>query len=220
MPAPAQALLETPLGSLFSNAEATELADAAAVRTVARGQALFRAGDRGTALYVILTGALDVVLGQGGPGDTVVASLGPGQIVGELEVMTQSARVASLVATEEASVLELPVARFDELVAQARPAAVKLLSSIAKALARRLAAVNQRIVTRTGTTGPVAVPRPPPKAATAEHVVEVADADVVPVIADEDLDMLDKLWGSAPASPVSAPKPPSGPRLAPPPPRR
>jgi len=196
MPAAAQALLETPLGSLFTNAEATELAEAAAQRSFSRGQALFRAGDRGTALYIVLSGSFDVVLGQGGPGDTVVASLGPGQIVGELEVMTQSARVASLIATEDGSVLELPVARFDALIADNRPAAVKLVTSIAKALARRLAAVNQRIVTRQA----AAAPKPPPKpAAPVETVVEIADTDVVPVIDDEDLDVLDKLWSPGPA---------------------
>lgn len=196
MPAPAQALLETPLGSLFTNAEATELAEAAAVKTVRPGQALFKAGDRGTALYVVLSGSFDVVLGQPGAGDAVVASLGPGQIIGELEVMTQSARVASLVCTEEASVLELPVSRFEELLAAGRPAAVKLLNTIAKALARRLAAVNQRIVTRnvaTAAAAAAAAPKPPPRPA--EQVVEVADNDVVPVIDDEDLDVLDKLWG-------------------------
>jgi CRP-like cAMP-binding protein len=151
------------------------------------------------------------VLGQGASGDTVVATLGPGQIVGELEVMTQSARVASLVATEESSVLELPVTRFDELLAQNRPAGVKLVTSIAKALARRLAAVNQRIVTRTAATAAAAAaaaPKPPPRAATAEQVVEVADTDVVPVIDDEDLDVLDKLWGSGP---TRAPTPARGP---------
>lgn len=183
----AQALLETPLGSVLSAAEAADLAQAATVRTIPRGQHLFRAGDRGTALYVILSGTLDVVLGQQAAGETVVATLGPGQIVGELEIMTHSARVASLVATEDASLLELPASRFDEMLKANRPAATKIVTTIAKALARRLAAVNQRIVSR-GAAAAAQVHEP-------EEPVEVSDQDVVPVIGDDDLDVLDKLWG-------------------------
>jgi len=232
MVAPTQALLDTPFGSVLSASEAADLTHAATVRSVGSGQSLFRAGDPGAALFVVLSGAFDVVLSQSGGADTVVASLGPGQIVGEIEVMTQSARVASLVATEDASVLELAASRFQGMLDEGRPAAVKVVTTIAKTLARRLAAVNQRVVTRAvpapapaaplvappkpagasgaapRASGPFAAPRPPPGMGgpkipepvpsarpedieMVEEVVEVAPK----AIDDDDMAVLDKLWG-------------------------
>ncbi len=184
-----QALLQTPLGSVLSSAEAADLAQAAKQRTVGRGQYLFRLGDKGDALYVILNGGLDVILGQPAAGTVVVATLGPGQIVGELELMTGALRVASLLATEETSLLEIPSASFEAMLNANRPAATKLVTTIAKALARRLAAVNQRIVAKTAP--------PPPVNADADTSVEpvaIEDHDLVVGIEDEDLDVLDKLW--------------------------
>jgi len=46
----------------------------------------------------------------------VVATITPGQIVGELEVMTGTPRVASLVAVEEALLLEIPADKLDQLL--------------------------------------------------------------------------------------------------------
>jgi len=183
-----QALLQTPLGMLMNAAEAADLAQAARQRLVKRGQFLFRVGDKGDAMFIILGGTLDVVLGQAAAGQVVVATLGSGQIVGELELMTASLRVASLVATEDTTLLEIPGGRFEEMLKANRPAATKLITTIAKALARRLAAVNQRIVAK-------AAPPPPADAdAAAAEPLAVDDTDIVVGIEDEDLDVLDKLW--------------------------
>lgn len=181
-----QELMATPLGQALSSAEAHELADNAKDRSVNRGACLFRLGDRGDSLFVILAGMFDVVLGQPGRKETVVAHLGPGQIVGEMEVMTGTLRVASLRATDEGRVLELSQARLDTMLEENRPAATKVLRFMAKALARRLAAVNQRILDKTPTEAPPAeVPPPEP--------VDVVDEDLI-LVDDEDLDVLDKLW--------------------------
>ncbi|KAG5176397.1 hypothetical protein JKP88DRAFT_282759 [Tribonema minus] len=114
---------------------------------------------------------------------TVVASVGAGQVVGELELMTQSARVATLLATDDSEVLEISGSRFDEMLALNRPAANKLLSMMAKALARRLAAVNQRIIAKL----PVPTPKP--------NNPHVAPPPMPrPQVSDADLEVLDRLW--------------------------
>jgi CRP-like cAMP-binding protein len=187
-----QALLETPLGSVLSSAEAADLAQLARQRSIGRGQYLCRIGDPSEALYIIINGALDVVLGQDQAGQVVVASLGPGQIVGELEAMTSSLRMASLLATEETQLLEISTAKFDEMLKANRPAANKVVLSIAKALARRLAAVNQRVLNK-------ATPPPPPTPQQDKKPETVDDGDLV-LIEDDDLDLLDRVWGS-PAKP-------------------
>jgi CRP-like cAMP-binding protein len=180
----AKLLMETPLGRLFDAAQAAELTAAGAQRDVARGRYLFQAGEAGYSLYVILHGTFDVVLGQVGAATTVVANIGPGQVVGELELMTQSARVASLLASDDATVLELSGTRFDGMLAENRAAANKLMHVIAKTLARRLAAVNQRILSKVPPP-PVSAPKASPATPPPMPTLKVDDAD---------LEVLDKLW--------------------------
>lgn len=138
----AQALLSTQLAQVLTPAEASKLAEIATERRVKRGAHLFRAGEASGSLYVITEGTLHVLIGGG---ELVVAQLGTGQIVGELEVMTRSLRVATLVAVEDSTLLEIPAAKLDAMLAGNEPSANKLVHTLAKSLARRLAAVNQRL---------------------------------------------------------------------------
>ena len=175
-------LMDSPLNQVLTAADAAELAKAGGTRALNRGKYLFKVNDPGNALYVVLQGSLEVVLGTPATGETVVATIGAGQIVGELEVMTQSLRVASLMAAEDVMLLEIPADKLDQLLRLNRPSANKLVAYIAKTLARRLAAVNQRIIAK----------QPPPPPADAKPV-ELSDKDLV--VDDEDLKVLDKLWG-------------------------
>lgn len=176
-----RALLEGPIGSVLTAADASELAELGTVRPLTLGETLFTSGEDAAALYVVLQGSLQVLLGSGDD-DTPVATLQPGQLCGELEVMTRSLRVATVAAQVESEVLELPLSAIDELLEQNRASGTRLVQVIAKTLARRLAAVNQRLTTRAN--------EPP---ADDVEIVEVVDTDVT-VIEDDDLDVLDKLW--------------------------
>lgn len=177
-----QELLQTSLGTVLASAEMAELVQSAKERSVSRGTYLFRAGDTSTSLFIVIDGELDVVVGPQTTGESVVATFGPGQLVGELEYMTRSARVASVLATEEAHLLELGAGHLDAMLKENRPAANKLVQSIARSLARRLASVNQRIVQKQ------------PKTAPTEDVMEVGNDDLVNPISETDLDVLDRLW--------------------------
>lgn len=177
-----QLLMASSLGKVLSAAEASELVQAGTTRSVNKDAPLFALGDQGDALYVILQGSAKVVLGKASTGVVDIATLGAGQIVGELEVMTRSLRVATVVATEDTTTLELTQATLDGLLDENRAAANKLVLYIARTLARRLASVNQRLVGR----------EQAPPAESAEPM-EIDDADVMP-IDDDDLDVLDKLW--------------------------
>lgn len=183
----AQELMETSLGQFLTTDDADDLVEKGEQVIVHKGNALFTTGDPGDALYAIVQGTIEVVLGQPGVNATVVATLGRGQIVGELELMTKSLRVATLAATTDTTVLKIPGNALDMMLDEGRPAATKLVHYIAKTLARRLAAVNQRIVAK--------APKPPPQPEPASaEPIEIDDDDVIP-IDDEDLDVLDKLWG-------------------------
>lgn len=189
----ADELMQTSLGQLLNTEDASHLVEKAKHKSVPSGSVLFEAGAKGDALYVVLSGTLEVILGKPGANATVVATVGGGQVVGELEVMTKTLRVATLVATTDTEVLELSESDLEAMLQVNHGAASKVMTYIAKTLARRLAAVNQRIVAKS--PRPATAPPPVPAAAAeSEEPMEIDEADVVP-IDDDDLDVLDKLWG-------------------------
>ena len=75
------------------------------------GDFLFRAGDPGDALFVVISGALRVER-QG----RVLATLGEGQVTGEMAVIDKKPRSADIVAHTDTVLLKLPAADFDNLL--------------------------------------------------------------------------------------------------------
>jgi len=187
MPQIVDQLLNTSLGQAMSATDAAELVQQSRERSISRGESLFSAGDQGDALYVIVDGSFDIKIGSNSS-STVVANVGAGQIVGEVEVMTKSLRVASLIAADDAQVLEVGAKQFNSMLESNKPVATKLLTSIAQTLARRLAAVNQQLITKTNA-------EKPPEPEKVEEPVEIGDEDLIMEVQDDDLDVLDKLWG-------------------------
>jgi NTE family protein len=91
---------------------------------LAAGEILFRQGDTGDALYVILSGRLDVRIAGADGAETVVAELGAPACVGELALLTEQPRGATVTAHEDAELarfvradLQLLAARHPELIA-------------------------------------------------------------------------------------------------------
>ena len=94
------------------------------------GQVLFRQGDPGDALYVVLSGRLRVERTDRGR-ERVVREVGRGESVGELALLTGAPRTASARAVRDAELLRLSRERFEALV-RAHPL-------VAMALTRMLA---------------------------------------------------------------------------------
>jgi CRP/FNR family cyclic AMP-dependent transcriptional regulator len=78
---------------------------------LAKGQTLFRAGDTGDAMYVVLEGTLDVLLG-----DKVVEHSQRGAILGEMALVDNSPRGATVVAAEDCKLAKVDQLRFHRLI--------------------------------------------------------------------------------------------------------
>ena len=90
--------------------------DAVAV-TLRGGEFLFRSGDPADRLYVVRTGRLRVLV-EGEDGPRIVRELGPGDVLGELALLTGSPRSASAQAVRDSDLLSVEAARFDALLAE------------------------------------------------------------------------------------------------------
>lgn len=80
------------------------------------GQFVFRQGDLGDRIYIVLSGAAEVLRADG-EGERVLARLGPGECFGEMAIVQEKARNASVRCAEAMDVLSLPKQEYAALAA-------------------------------------------------------------------------------------------------------
>ena len=145
----AAALKSMHLCRALSSAEIDAIAAIAATREVAAGRELFREGDPGDGLFLVVSGEIDIVK-QGRAGPRSLAHLGEGAILGEISLLTSEARSATGRALVDSRVLHLPMQTFRALLAQGSTAALKMVAAIAEVLSRRLATMNVKVIELAG----------------------------------------------------------------------
>jgi NTE family protein len=99
---------------------------------VRAGEWLFRAGDVGDSLYVVLSGRLEVV--RESPGPAVLRALGRGQAFGELSLLTGGPRAASVRARRDSELLKLTREDFVELLQHVPDFGLALTQSLGEQL--------------------------------------------------------------------------------------
>lgn len=117
-----------PAFAAIEEAGLVALADRATDRVFAAGDVLMRQGDPGDALWVLENGAVEVRLRHSG-GTRVLARLAPGDVAGEMALVTGAPRNADVVAVEPG--LALVLARDDfERIAALHPDVVAVLTEL------------------------------------------------------------------------------------------
>jgi lysophospholipid hydrolase len=101
------------------------------------GQVIYHQGDDSDAIYIVLNGRLRLVLNNEEAGMKVVGEYGQGESVGELEVMTESVRPATLHAIRDTELAKFPKTLFNSL-AQEHPG---ITIKISKIIASRMRAL-------------------------------------------------------------------------------
>ena len=91
-----------PLFSELSEAEARRLAAFAAETSVAESQILMKEGDYSTELIAIEEGTADII-----KHGTTIATVGPGDLIGEMGLLSREPRNADVVATSPMLVIRL-----------------------------------------------------------------------------------------------------------------
>jgi CRP-like cAMP-binding protein len=88
-------------------------------RRLASGEVLFRAGDRGDALYIVAKGKVEVSE-DGATGAHTLAELEPGQTFGEMALITGGPRTATVRAKEASELLRIDRKDFRDLLGRDR----------------------------------------------------------------------------------------------------
>ncbi|TGO06573.1 Crp/Fnr family transcriptional regulator [Serinibacter arcticus] len=109
--------------------------------SVRRGEVLFREGEPGDRFWVIAAGK--VKLGHAAPDgrESLLAVLGPGEIVGELSVYDPGPRTATATVLAPSTFLELEHSKFLDLLQQHPGLSRQLLRSLAQRLRKTNAAL-------------------------------------------------------------------------------
>ena len=106
----------------------------------AAGQELFHQGDQGDAMYVILGGIADVLIDSQG-GQIAIAELQKNGFVGEIAILCDVPRTATIKARESLSTLKISKDMFYRLVAEFPQMAIEVM----RELAHRLEDTNQKL---------------------------------------------------------------------------
>ncbi len=104
-------LKSAPVFERVSGEDLAPLARVAEVETASPGEAIFKEGELGDALYVIVRGR--VTISQEG---AAIATLGPGEAFGEMSVLDTAPRSATATAEEECEVLRIGSEEFYEIL--------------------------------------------------------------------------------------------------------
>lgn len=123
-------LKRTPLFSGCTKSELRELAKTADELDLREGTVLIREGRPGREFFVLIDGTA-VVTKQG----KKIADLGPGDWLGEIALITDSPRTATVTATSPVDVLVITDRRFRSVVETMPSIALKMLASVGERLA-------------------------------------------------------------------------------------
>ena len=100
-------------------------------KDVAQGFVLFREGEPGESMIVVIDGAVDVMLGE-----RVLETVGAGGTVGEMALIDDAPRSASAIASAPSRVLQVDKKRFTFLVQEHPRFALQVMAEMAARLRR------------------------------------------------------------------------------------
>jgi CRP/FNR family transcriptional regulator, cyclic AMP receptor protein len=123
-----------PLFSALSEEEATSLRSSMTLVKVTKGHTLFKEGEEGDRLYVVLDGKLK--LGKSSPDgrENLQEILGPGEMFGELSLFDPGPRTATATAITDAKLLMLPHEKVLDLITAQPAVSLELLRRLAQRL--------------------------------------------------------------------------------------
>jgi CRP-like cAMP-binding protein len=127
---------EAPLLELLATAETVG---------VEKGDVIFREGEPGGTMYLVVSGAVELTKAVKGDQSQRLALLDRGQIFGELSLFDDLPRSATAQAFVKSTVLRFPGAAFDRLLSEQRELAPHLLRNLVKKLSLRLRDADEEI---------------------------------------------------------------------------
>jgi CRP-like cAMP-binding protein len=132
-------LRSLPLFAAMDDDAANALATALTSRAVTRGHVVFREGDPGDRLFVVVEGKVKISRAASDGRENLLAVLGPGEMFGELSLFDPGARTATATTITDSTLISLDHDDLRPVLIERPAVAVHLL----RALAQRLRRTNE-----------------------------------------------------------------------------
>ena len=142
----ARLLAGTDVGRGLSEDDLLTIAAAGKVRTAWEGDEILREGESGESMLLLLDGEARVSKADVNGRVRELASLGTGALIGEIALLEAVPRSATVKATKPVRYFEMDRAALASMLSDEDRAAVRLLFNLARVLARRQRATNDRLV--------------------------------------------------------------------------
>jgi hypothetical protein len=129
-------LRKVPLFAELPPQDLTRVAAVAQERTFADGEAIAGEGETGDELHVVVTGEVRVLRAGPDPAqETELARRMPGDVVGEMALITQEPRMASLVASGDVRTLQVGRREFEGILRERPDTAIAVIRVLSQRLA-------------------------------------------------------------------------------------
>lgn len=133
-------LLKIPLFRDVPSSELFQMVNELPVETYEAGAYIFREGETGENLYVVMDGALEVLLGADSPDELLLRACGPGEYIGEMSlILPEGKRTATVRAKKRTRMWVMSHAKFQEIIKRWPMIAYSML----RILSERLGATNE-----------------------------------------------------------------------------
>ena len=127
---------KAPLFSALDDASAASLRASMSPVKVAKGKTLFKEGDAGDRLYVVVDGKLKLGTSSGDGRENLLSILGPGEMFGELSLFDPGPRTATATAVTDSRLLALAHDQVIGWVTEHPQVSLQLLGRLAQRLRR------------------------------------------------------------------------------------
>jgi CRP/FNR family cyclic AMP-dependent transcriptional regulator len=134
-------LKSVPLFAGFHNEQLRTLVSFVTRRNVPRASTIMAAGDPIDCLYIVVSGRLKVMLGEANGKEVILSIIGPGEFFGEMGLIDDNPRSASVVSIEPCELLSITKRDFEKCLA-GNFAMSKILM---RGLVRRLREADRKI---------------------------------------------------------------------------
>lgn len=134
-------LRAVPLFSSVPDEQLRALATVVTRKSVARAATIMVAGDQTDSLYIILSGRLKVMMSDAEGKEVILSILGPGEFFGEMGLIDDSPRSASVLAIEPCELLSIAKRDFNKCLADN----FEMAMAVMRGLVRRLREADRKI---------------------------------------------------------------------------
>ena len=127
-------LRNVPLFAVLDEAQVLSLAGVMVRRSFPKGRTVMQAGDPTDSLYIIISGRVKVQMADDEGKEVILAGLGPGEFFGEMGLMDDEPRAASVVSTEPCEFVVITKDDFNALLKDNFDLAMVIMRGLVKRL--------------------------------------------------------------------------------------